>query len=384
MQNAALCGDHAKYNVPPCPPASSHKSKRRVILYVVFTVLGVGLLAMALALVSVRYIKRNDGVQGQKDSTSLATQGRISYYELLQATNGFSESNLLGSGSYGSVYKGVLSDGTNVAVKRFDLQVEGAFKSFDRECEVLRNLRHRNLTKVISSCCTDDFKALVLEYMPTGSLEKWLYSHNNLLHIRQRLEIMTDVAFALDYLHHDCEMQVVHCDIKPSNILLDADKVAHVSDFGIAKLLYDGNSIENTKTFATLGYIAPEYGLEGLVSTRCDVYSYGIMLMEVFTRVKPSDQMFLEGKNLKSWVEDHIPNATMKVVDSNLLKANEQNFEEKLKCVTSLFELALECTYESPNDRLNMKEVVAKLQRIKASSHSYLKESECLSLDFQK
>ncbi|KAL7241961.1 hypothetical protein ACSBR1_014519 [Camellia fascicularis] len=148
-------------------------------------------------------------------------------------------------------------DTTILAIKVFNLQVEGAFKSFDVECEIMRHIRHRNLTEVISSCSNLDFKALVLEYMPNGSLEKWLYSYNYFLDMLQRLDIMIDVSCALKYLHHDYSMPLVHYDLKPNNILLDDDIVAHVSDFGIAKLLDLGESVTHTKTIATFGYIAP-------------------------------------------------------------------------------------------------------------------------------
>jgi len=182
---------------------------------------------------------------------------RISYYELEQATEGFNESNLLGNGSFSMVYKGVLKDGTLFAAKVFNVQLEGVFKSFDTECEILRNLRHRNLTKVITSCSNLDFKALVLEYMPNGTLDKWLYSHNLFLNLLQRLAIMIDVASAMDYLHNGYSTPVVHCDLKPSNVLLDQEMVAHVSDFGIAKMLGAGEAFVQTRTIATIGYIAP-------------------------------------------------------------------------------------------------------------------------------
>ncbi|XP_020421486.1 receptor kinase-like protein Xa21 [Prunus persica] len=182
-------------------------------------------------------------------STSLE---RVSHLEFLRATNGFNKSNLLGTGGFRSVvYKGTISDGIDVAVKVFNLQLEGAFKSFDSECEVLNNIRHRNLIKIIGCCSQIDFKALVLQYMPNGSLDKWLYSQNSHLNnILQRLNILTDVASALDYLHHGhgYPKHDVHCDVKPSNILLDDDMVAQVADFGIARLLDGGDSITQTMT----------------------------------------------------------------------------------------------------------------------------------------
>jgi LRR receptor-like serine/threonine-protein kinase FLS2 len=144
-----------------------------------------------------------------------------------------------------------------VAIKVFDLVVEGAFKSFDIECGVLRNIRHRNLLKIISTCSNMDFKAFVMEHMPNGNLEKWLYSQDHCLSILQRLNIMINVASALKYLHYGYSIPIVHCDLKPNNILLDEDLVAHVADFGIAKLLGDEDSMMQTMTLATIGYMAP-------------------------------------------------------------------------------------------------------------------------------
>ncbi|PHU19290.1 hypothetical protein BC332_10441 [Capsicum chinense] len=193
----------------------------------------------------------------QADSVSTITRERISFYELLQVTDELSESNLIGSGSFGTVYKGILRSGVVIAVNVFSLQLDAGFKSFDTECEVFRNLRHRNLVKVITSCSNLDSKAIVLEYMPNGSLEKYLYSHNYFLDIMQRLSIMIDVACALEYLHHGCSLPVIQCYLKPSNVLLDEDMVSHLSDFGISKLLGEDESDLYTKPLATLGYIAP-------------------------------------------------------------------------------------------------------------------------------
>jgi LRR receptor-like serine/threonine-protein kinase FLS2 len=170
---------------------------------------------------------------------------------------GFSANNLLGERSFGPVYQGTLFEGMIVAIKVFNLVVEGAFKSFDTECEVLRNIRHRNLVKIISTCSNIDFEAFLLEYMPNGNIENWLYSQDRCLNILQRLNIMMDITSALEYLHYGYSTSIVHCDLKPNKILLDGDMVAHVADFGIAKLLGDGDSIMRTMTLATIGYMAP-------------------------------------------------------------------------------------------------------------------------------
>ncbi|XP_047313396.1 probable LRR receptor-like serine/threonine-protein kinase At3g47570 [Impatiens glandulifera] len=182
---------------------------------------------------------------------------RISYDNLFRATEGFSHSNLIGVGGYSSVYKGLHRDGTTIAVKVFDLKVEGGFKSFDTECEVLKSIQYRNIAGVLTSCSRPDFKALVMEYMPNGSLDKWLYSHNYFLDLLKRLDIMIDVACALEYLHYGFISPLVHCDLKPGNVLLHQDMVGHLSDFGISKLLSVDDSIAQTRTLATIGYIAP-------------------------------------------------------------------------------------------------------------------------------
>ncbi|XP_047266677.1 receptor kinase-like protein Xa21 isoform X2 [Capsicum annuum] len=317
---------------------------------------------MTFVLLSIRY-KRGKSVPQQADLLSIVERERISYYELLRATNALSESNLIGSGSFGSVYKGVLKSGTAIAVKVFNLQLDAAFKSFDMECEVLRSLRYRNLVKVITSCSNLDFKALVLQYMPNGSLEKYLYSHNYFLDIRQRLSIVIDVACALEYLHHVCSSPVIHCDLEPSNVLLDEDMVAHLSDFGISKLLGEDESDLYTKTLETLGYIAPEYGQDGLVSTKCDVYSYGIMLLETFTRRKPTE--FEGDLSLKQWVSYSLPDAVMDVADSNLVPPMDNHLKKKLDCVASIMKVALDCCIESPARRTNMKDVVGMLEKIR-------------------
>ncbi|KAM3306606.1 hypothetical protein P3S67_013476 [Capsicum chacoense] len=365
IYNETLCGS-SRFSVPPCPTSSKHRSNRKKVL-VLFLLLGIALVFVPSIFVFlwIRY-RRGKRAPQKPDSLAAITRERISYYELLQVTDALSESNLIGSGSFGSVYKGVLRSGAAVAVKVFNLQLDVALKSFATECEVLRSLHHRNLVKVITSCSSLEFKALVLEYMPNGSLEKYLYSRNYFIDIRQRLSIMIDVACALEYLHHGCSSSVIHCDLKPSNVLLDEDMVAHLSDFGISKLLGEDQGDLFTKTLATLGYIAPDmplkYGLEGLVSTKCDIYSYGVMLLETFTRRKPNE--FEGDLSLKQWVCYSLPDAVMDVVDANLVTQMGSHLQMELDVVASIMKVALDCCAESPARRTNMKDVVEMLQKI--------------------
>ncbi|KAH9648480.1 protein kinase domain-containing protein [Citrus sinensis] len=273
---------------------------------------------------------------------------RFSYHELLRATDRFSENNLIGIGSFGSIYVARLQDGMEVAVKVFHQQYERALKSFEDECEVMKRIRHRNLVKIISSCSNDDFKALIMKYMPNGSLENCLYSGTCMLDIFQRLNIMIDVALALEYLHFGHSTPIIHCDLKPSNVLLDEDMVAHISDFGIAKLLSGEDQLSiQIQTLATIGYMAPEYGTKGRVCTRGDVYSYGIMLMEMFTKKKLTDEIFIGELSLNRWINDLLPVSVMEVIDTNLLRGEERFFAAKEQILLSVLNLATECTIES-------------------------------------
>ncbi|XP_048446239.1 receptor kinase-like protein Xa21 isoform X2 [Pyrus x bretschneideri] len=346
VSNGALCGA-SRLHVPLCKNRTKVKPNWRKAKYIISGIIPIILLAAA-ALILILCKKRNVQVVRETASLHQVLLRRVSRLELVRATNGFHESNLLGTGGFGSVYRGTLSDGIDIAIKVFNLQLEGAFKSFDKECEMLSNIRHRNLIKIISCCDELDFKALILQLMPNGSLENWLYSPNRSMNILQRLDIMKDVAFALEYLHHGYSIPIVHCDVKPSNILLDEDMVAHVADFGIARLISSGDSMTETMTLATVGYMAPEYGMEGSVSTRGDVYSFGIVLMETFTKRKPTDEMFVAEMDLKQWIADSLfPDAAIgEVVDANILGAEENgDFVSKRDCLLSVMRLAKGIAY---------------------------------------
>ncbi|CAA0809866.1 Probable LRR receptor-like serine/threonine-protein kinase [Striga hermonthica] len=299
-----------------------------------------------------------------------AAYKRISYLELERHTNSFDEANLLGRGGFGSVFRASLDDGSEVAVKVFDMQSEAGEKSFDTESEILSTIRHRNLVPVIGCCANTEFKALILGYMSNGSLEKWLHSGGDrqFLDLEKRLSVATDVALALEYLHHGHTFPVVHCDVKPSNVLLDEDMMAHVADFGISKLFDDGETMVLTKTLATVGYAAPEYGSEGKVSTSGDVYSYGILLLEMFTGKKPTDDTFSSEMSLHEWVHRALAqeNGPNEVVGPGLLSTDDLHFEAHEKCILSVFELAMKCTAMSPDERINMVQAVAAVHNIRA------------------
>ncbi|XP_059462700.1 putative leucine-rich repeat receptor-like serine/threonine-protein kinase At2g24130 [Corylus avellana] len=366
LGNKALCGNPI-FGVLPCPSLSSKgsKVKQSLLKYFLPTIASI-ILCIALVYMLRRHRESKIQLPSLFSTLSLSKHRMVSYQELCQGTNNFCESNLLGDGGFGSVYKGVLLDGTVVAIKVLKLQLAGAFKSFDAECKALRTIRHRNLVKVISTCSNPEFRALVLQYMSNGSLERWLYSYNYCLNLLQRVNIMVDVASALEHLHHCLSESVVHCDLKPTNILLDEDMVAHVGDFGIAKILAENKDATQTKTLGTLGYIAPEYGFEGKVSIKGDVYSYGITLLEMITRKKPTDNMFEVELTMRQWINASLPNRMMEVVDDGLLRTeNGRDVTTMQSVLSSIIELGLRCSEELPNERVDIKDVLVKLQKIK-------------------
>jgi receptor kinase-like protein len=244
--NDKLCGGVPDIHLPPC---SFQSPKKKHILIVIPIVLTVSAALVVLVLLYLLRIQCNKRTTKIPLATPIHGYPLVSYAQLVKATNGFSTSNLLGSGSFGTVYKGELGNQADegikhVAVKVLKLRTPGAVKSFVAECEALRNLRHRNFVKIITVCLSidnigSDFKAIVYDFMPNGTLDCWLHPDTDeqaelkFLNLLQRVTILLDVAFSLDYLHNHGPEPVVHCDLKSSNVLLDADMVAHVGDFGL-------------------------------------------------------------------------------------------------------------------------------------------------------
>jgi hypothetical protein len=245
--NAGLCGSpHFGYS--PCLEDSP--SKKRGLLIILLPVVAAAFVSILLYV----YLMIRRKVKSKIDSGNAERQILVTYHEIISATDNFSETNLLGTGSFAKVFKCQLSNGLVVAIKVLDMRLEQAIRSFDAECHVLRMARHRNLIRILSTCSNLDFKALVFQYMPNGSLEKLLHSEgtSSSLGFLKRLEIMLDVSMAMEYLHHQHFQAVLH------HQLFDSDMTAHVADFGIAKLLLGDDSSTVTASMpGTLGYMAP-------------------------------------------------------------------------------------------------------------------------------
>ncbi|WMV23722.1 hypothetical protein MTR67_017107 [Solanum verrucosum] len=367
LGNKGLCGMHI-LEIPSCAITNPGKQSnvKEVVLKIVTPVVTTSFLILLFVSIWIMKRQKKGKSKDVEKVLEIRTHQLVSYHEIQRATNNFDESNLIGEGSSGSVYKGILSSRTVVAIKVLELENEQVCKRFDTECEVMRNVRHRNLVSVITTCSSDYIRAFVLQFMSNGSLENWLYKEDRHLNLHQRVTVMLDAAMAVEYLHHGHVTPIVHCDLKPANVLLDEDMVAHVGDFGISKILAISKSVAYTETLGTLGYIAPEYGSEGIVSTSGDVYSYGIMLMEVLTKRRPTDEEICNGNlNLRKWIIQSFSGSMMDVVDVNLFSEEEQITSKSEICIASMIELGLDCTKETPESRVTMKEVVKRLHKIK-------------------
>ncbi|XP_065866573.1 putative receptor-like protein kinase At3g47110 [Euphorbia lathyris] len=358
--------------------------KKPVKVYIIISVVAI-VLAICIIVVYILFVRRRKSKIAQSSSLMKEQHQMVSYQELRQGTGNFDEKNLIGKGSFGSVYKGLLGDGSAVAIKVFDVNRTGSLRSFAAECEALKSVRHRNLVKLITSCSSVDFRnreflALVFELLSNGSLEDWINGKRtkedgDALNLVERLNVAIDVAGAIDYLHNDCETPVVHCDLKPSNVLLNDDMTAKVGDFGLARLLIESTNdqISNSSTNVikgTTGFIPPEYGLGVKPSTGGDVYSYGVMLLELFTGKSPTDDIFVGDMNLISWVKSGFHTNILQVVDPELVLLMENsNYDGNCEvskihydCLMTVIEIGLSCSAESADGRISIRNALLKLQ----------------------
>ncbi|KAM3745639.1 hypothetical protein ACB098_06G142900 [Castanea mollissima] len=300
--NTKLCGGIPKLQLPKCPVnvMKLRKSIGFKLAIIILSIVQIFLLFSSFLVWMKKSRKKSPSMVSIMDLLL-----NVSYKELYQATSGFSPSNLIGLSNFSSIYKGFIhSKERSIAGKVLNLQQKGASQSFMVECNASRNIRHRNLVKILTCCSSMDhngneFKALVFEFMTNGSLDFWLHqgldneNQSRNLSLLQRLNVAIDVAFAIDYLHSHSVQPIICCDLKPSNVLLDNDMVAHVSDF--------------------------EYGMGGEASIEADLYSYGILLLEMFLGKRPTDNMFKDGLNLHNFAKMALPEKLVQIVDPILL-----------------------------------------------------------------
>ncbi|XP_026384924.1 LRR receptor-like serine/threonine-protein kinase FLS2 [Papaver somniferum] len=382
--NPSLCG--TKF-LNSCISESHSNSRSRfskksiLILGVLGTV--IVLLLMVLIVVIFRRNARKRDPEGDTVHVDSETQysvtpslKRFERKEIESATNFFDEGNVLGISSLSTVYKGRLESETLVAVKKLNLNQfpEESNKSFDRELKTLSHLRHKNLVKILGFAWeSGKLKALVLRYMENGNLESVIHDNStdrSRWTFDERLKVCISVANAMVYLHSGYGDPIVHCDLKPSNILFDEHWEAHVSDFGTARIL--GVHLDNESGISllsafqgTVGYLAPEFAYMRKVTTKADVFSYGVLLMELLTAKRPTGTIEENGFpiTLRQLVERALTNGgdgILKILDHDM-SLSSKGGEEKL---ILLLELAISCTCPSPEDRPEMNQVLSMLVKI--------------------
>ncbi|CAN4104585.1 unnamed protein product [Withania somnifera] len=282
----------------------------------------------------------------------------ISIQVLRQVTNNFNEENILGKGGFGVVYRGELHDGTKIAVKRMESGAMGTkgMNEFQAEIAVLTKVRHRHLVALLGYCLNSNERLLVYEYMPQGTLSQHLFEWQEhgypILTWKQRVTIALDVARGVEYLHSLAQTSFIHRDLKPSNILLGDDMRAKVADFGLVRNAPDGKYSVETRLAGTFGYISPEYAATGRVTTKVDVYAFGVVLMEIITGRKALDETLPdERSHLVTWLRRVLVNK------DNLRKAIDPTLnpdEETYESICKVAELAGHCTAREPFQRPDM------------------------------
>ncbi|WVZ11616.1 hypothetical protein V8G54_016146 [Vigna mungo] len=297
------------------------------------------------------------------DIQNLAAQENkvFSYETLVTATNKFSILNKLGEGGFGPVFKGKLSDGREIAVKRLSRRSNQGKTQFINEAKLLGRVQHRNVVNLIGYCTHASEKLLVYEYVPHKSLDKFLFKTGKKeeLNWKRRLDIINGVGRGLLYLHEDSHNCIIHRDIKASNILLDEKWSPKIADFGLARLFPEDQTHVNTRVAGTNGYLAPEYLMYGHLSVKADVFSYGVLLLELVTgRRNSSFDANSSAQNLLDWAYWlYKKGRAMEMVDPALWSSVIS--EEVEMCI----KLGLLCTQGDPNLRPTMGRVVVMLSK---------------------
>ncbi|KAJ8561048.1 hypothetical protein K7X08_027238 [Anisodus acutangulus] len=332
---------------------------------------------------------------GSKTTSSGGTEGSrvieignlvISTQDLRRVTNNFAPENELGRGGFGVVYKGVIEDGIQIAVKRMESAIinSKALDEFQAEIAVLSKVRHRHLVSLLGYSIEGNERLLVYEYMPKGALSGHLFRWKSLnlepLSWTKRLNIALDVARGMEYLHNLAHQSFIHRDLKSSNILLDDDFRAKVSDFGLVKLAPDKERSVATRLAGTFGYLAPEYAVTGKVTTKIDVFSFGVVLMELVTGLTALDEhRSEETRYLVEWFWQ------IKSNKENLLASVDPALDAKEdihKSICIMAELAGHCTARDPNHRPDMSHVVNVLGQLVESWKPIEESDEYSGIDY--
>uniref|UniRef100_A0A0D6R7G9 non-specific serine/threonine protein kinase n=1 Tax=Araucaria cunninghamii TaxID=56994 RepID=A0A0D6R7G9_ARACU len=285
--------------------------------------------------------------------------------DLATATNDFDKNRVIGDGGFGLVYKAFLPNGTVVAVKKLSMDACQGIREFQAEMDTLGRIRHTNLVEILGYCVAGQERLLIYRFVENGSLDEWLHEREEpgkILDWRKRLTIMRGVAAGLSFLHNECHPHIIHRDIKASNILLDKNFEAKITDFGLARYINPHKSHISTQAAGTLGYMPPEYAGGSIATKPADVYSFGMLMLEIATGRRPNLHIKdANKKTLWNWVHGLVKEGRyMDLLDPSLrcsLAVCQHSDVE----VEKFFEIACFCTAHEAEERPLMQEVVSKL-----------------------
>lgn len=359
---------------PSSPPQKSGNSSAFNSIEIASITSASAILSVLIALVILYVYTRKwnprsrIGGSARKEVTIFTDIGvRLTFEDVVRATGSFNASNCIGSGGFGATYKAEISPGVLVAIKRLAIGRFQGVQQFDAEIKTLGRLRHPNLVTLIGYHASETEMFLIYNYLPGGNLEKFIQERSTrAVDWRVLHKIAFDIARALAYLHDLCVPRVLHRDVKPSNILLDDDYNAYLSDFGLARLLGTSETHATTGVAGTFGYVAPEYAMTCRVSDKADVYSYGVVLLELISDKKaldPSFSTFGNGFNIVGWASMLIRQGRAKeFFTAGLWDAGPHDD------LVEVLHLALVCTVETLSTRPTMKQVVRRLKQLQPPS----------------
>ena len=331
-----------------------------------------------------KLFKQNGGYLLQEKVSSYANGQKTKLFtaeELKRATDNYNQSRFLGQGGYGTVYKGMLPDGTIVAVKKSKEMERNQIQTFVNEVVILSQINHRNIVRLLGCCLETEAPLLVYEFIPNGTLSDHIHGKEleSSLSWDGRLRIACEVAGAVAYMHSAASVPIFHRDIKPSNILLDSNYSAKVSDFGTSKSLPLDNTHLTTAVRGTFGYIDPEYFQSSQFTDRSDVYSFGVVLVELITGRKPFSLLENEGQNLiAEFISLMKENELSAILDDTVAK------EARKDDILAIANLAMRCLRLSGKKRPTMKEVSAELEALRMVESSLHIDHDHESLNYGK
>ncbi|KAK4278972.1 hypothetical protein QN277_016741 [Acacia crassicarpa] len=349
--------------LPPLAPPISNKEERNITRVDAIVVPTVALIALIIFVVIIKAWRLKKTIQTEEDKDEIMTVEslQMDFETIKVATNDFSNANKLGQGGFGPVYLGRLGDGEEIAVKRLSRDSGQGAVEFKNEVLLVAKLQHRNLVRLLGFCLENKEKLLIYEFVPNKSLDYFIFDSIKRVKLNweKRYKIIEGIARGLVYLHHDSRVRIVHRDLKASNVLLDEEMNAKISDFGMAKLfVVDQTQAKTSTVVGTFGYMAPEYIMNGTFSTKSDVFSFGILVLEIISGQK--NGQFQDGENAehivsavwKNWTKGTLSN----IVDPTLME-DAGSINEILRCI----HIGLLCVQENADHRPTMASIVPML-----------------------